>query len=127
MELVRLVIAFTPYEVLAQVTNTAAGGDVDSMKQLGMVIAGAHTALVLILLLHLLVVLLLRISLVVFIKATGPPLTFAFGSRSSSTCLPLTIRAMQQLGVLESTANLAGTFGTCMGQNACSVMQPHYF
>jgi L-cystine uptake protein TcyP (sodium:dicarboxylate symporter family) len=31
---------------------------------------------------------------------------------------------MQKLGVPETTANLAGTFGTCIGQNACSGMQP---
>jgi L-cystine uptake protein TcyP (sodium:dicarboxylate symporter family) len=124
MELVRLVISFTPYGVLATVTNTAAGGDVESVKQLGLVIAGAYTSLALIFVLHMVIVLVLRVSPITFVKAAAGPLLFAFGSRSSSACLPLTIRAMQQLGVPESTANLAGTFGTCIGQNACSGMQP---
>jgi L-cystine uptake protein TcyP (sodium:dicarboxylate symporter family) len=124
MELVRLVIDFTPYGVLATVTNTAAGGDVESVKEFALVLAGAYTALILIFGMHMLVLAMLRVSPVRYLKVAGGPLMFSFGSRSSSACLPLTIRAMQDLGVPETTANLAATFGTCMGQNACSGMQP---
>jgi L-cystine uptake protein TcyP (sodium:dicarboxylate symporter family) len=52
MELVRIVIGFTPYGVLATVTNTAAGGTLDSVKQLGLVIAAAYTSMALIFVMH---------------------------------------------------------------------------
>lgn len=125
MELIRIVIEFTPYDVLATVTNTAAGGTLDSVKQLGLVIAVVYTSMALIFLLHCVIVLLLggeSPRLVSGLPAAH--FAFAFGSRSSSACLPLTIQAMQKLGVPETTANIAGTFGTCIGQNACSGMQP---
>jgi L-cystine uptake protein TcyP (sodium:dicarboxylate symporter family) len=124
MELVRTVINFTPYGVLATVTQCAAGGDWDSVKQMGLIIAGAFTAMAIIFCLHLLIVTLLKVSPVTYLRQAGGTLLFAFSSRSSSASLPLTIRALQNLGVSEVTANLAATLGTCIGQNACSGVQP---
>jgi L-cystine uptake protein TcyP (sodium:dicarboxylate symporter family) len=124
MELVRMVINFTPYGVLGTVTNCAASGDWDSAKQLGLIIAAAFTVMIVIFALHLLIAMLMKVNPLVYIKQAAPPLLFAFSSRSSSACLPLTIRTLQNLGVPESTANLAATLGTCMGQNACSGVQP---
>jgi L-cystine uptake protein TcyP (sodium:dicarboxylate symporter family) len=124
MEIVHMVIDFTPYGVLAIVTNRAAEGTAESIKQLGLIIAAAFTAMIIIFALHMLIVLILRVNPVRYIKKAAPPLIFAFSSRSSSASLPMTIRSLRILGVPESSANLAATLGTCIGQNACSGMQP---
>jgi L-cystine uptake protein TcyP (sodium:dicarboxylate symporter family) len=124
MELVRIVITFTPYGVLGTMTICAANGDVDSAKQLATIIGGAFTAMALFFILHMIIVTLMKVNPIIYIRQAASTLIFAFSSRSSSACLPLTIRTMQNLGISESTANLAGTLGTCIGQNACAGMQP---
>jgi L-cystine uptake protein TcyP (sodium:dicarboxylate symporter family) len=57
-------------------------------------------------------------------KKTGAALLFAFTSRSSAATLPITIEGIRKLGVSEANSNLAGSFGTCIGQNACAGIYP---
>ncbi len=55
---------------------------------------------------------------------TASTYLFALTSMSSIATLPLTIKAQRSLGVSEETASLAGTLGTCIGQNACAGLYP---
>ena len=78
----------------------------------------------LIALLHLILLLLAGVNLRNYFRHTSNAYLFAFTSMSSVAALPLTIKGMQELGVKDSTANLAGSLGTCMGQNACAGLYP---
>jgi L-cystine uptake protein TcyP (sodium:dicarboxylate symporter family) len=124
MEVVYVVIGFTPYGVLGMVTVRAAEGDVTSLLNLGLIVAAAFTAMAMIFIMHMAICIVIGVNPVTYLRKTSAPLIFAFSSRSSSATLPMTIKAMESLGVTEATANLAGTLGTCMGQNACSGVQP---
>jgi L-cystine uptake protein TcyP (sodium:dicarboxylate symporter family) len=124
MEIVLIVINFTPYGVLGMVAVRAAEGDVASLLNLGLIVGAAFTAMRAIFVMHMVICIMMRVNPVTYVRKASAPLVFAFNSRSSSATLPMTIKAMQSRGVTEATANLAATLGTCIGQNACSGMQP---
>lgn len=124
MEIVDIVISLTPYGVLAIIAVRTASGSWTFIVQLGFIILIAYSALVIIFILHLAIAWLFGANPILYIKKVSPALIFAFSSRSSSATLPLTIKSMRSLGVSEINANLAGTLGTCIGQNACAGMHP---
>ncbi|STL56802.1 putative sodium:dicarboxylate symporter [Escherichia coli] len=52
-------------------------------------------------------------------------LTFAFTSRSSAASIPLNVEAQtRRLGVPESIASFAASFGATIGQNGCAGLYP---
>ncbi|MGL5763853.1 MAG: cation:dicarboxylate symporter family transporter, partial [Plesiomonas shigelloides] len=51
-------------------------------------------------------------------------LTFAFISRSSAASIPLSIEAQKRMGIPDSIANFAASFGANMGQNGCAGIYP---
>jgi L-cystine uptake protein TcyP (sodium:dicarboxylate symporter family) len=124
MKLVRLVIGFTPYGVLAISTVRAAQGSGAFIVQLGLIIIASFAALLAVFILHLAGGALLGVSPVVYLRKTAPALLFAFSSRSSAATVPLTIEAQRSLGVGEANANLAAALGTCIGQNGCAGVYP---
>ena len=68
---------------------------------------------------------LLKVNPILYLKKTAAPLIFAFTSRSSAATLPMTIKAQtDRLGVSKIHADLAGSFGTTIGQNGCAGVYP---
>ncbi|MDR0856522.1 MAG: cation:dicarboxylase symporter family transporter [Clostridiales bacterium] len=124
MEIVDFVIELTPYGVLGVIAARAAVGSAASILQLLMFVVASFAAMLVVFLAHLLIFRLTGVGLKNFFKKALPPLLFAFSSRSSAATLPLTIKAQRELGVSEANANLAGTLGTCIGQNACAGVYP---
>ncbi|MDR3262827.1 MAG: cation:dicarboxylase symporter family transporter [Clostridiales bacterium] len=124
MQIVDFVISFTPYGILAIIAVRAASGSWQFILQLGFIIIISFVALGAVFLLHLLIAFLSGVSPAKFIKKSSAALLFAFSSRSSAATLPLTIAAQKNLGVDEANANLAGTLGTCIGQNGCAGVYP---
>ena len=62
---------------------------------------------------------------ITYFKKALPTLSFAFTSRSSAGTLPLNIETQTKaLGVDETTANFAGSFGLSIGQNGCAGVYP---
>ncbi|MGV8890934.1 MAG: cation:dicarboxylate symporter family transporter [Pseudomonas sp.] len=54
-----------------------------------------------------------------------PVLTFAFTSRSSAATIPLSIEAQtSRLGIPQSIASFAASFGAAIGQNGCAGLYP---
>jgi L-cystine uptake protein TcyP (sodium:dicarboxylate symporter family) len=52
-------------------------------------------------------------------------LTFAFTSRSSAASIPLSIEAQtRRLGIPQSVASFAASFGATIGQNGCAGLYP---
>ena len=124
LKLVRLVIGFTPYGVLAISSVRAAQGSGAFIAQLGLIIIASFAALAVVFALHLITAALLGVSPAIFLRKTAPALLFAFSSRSSAATVPLTIEAQRGLGVSEANANLAAALGTCIGQNGCAGVYP---
>ncbi|MCG6396424.1 cation:dicarboxylase symporter family transporter, partial [Vibrio alginolyticus] len=54
-----------------------------------------------------------------------PVLTFAFTSRSSAASIPLSVEAQtRRIGIPDSIAGFAASFGTTIGQNGCAGIYP---
>lgn len=124
LKLVDYVIGFTPYGVLAIISVRMASTGWELVSQLGIVVIVSYIAMAIMMLIHLGILAISGVGPVRYLKKTAPALIFAFTSRSSSATLPLTIQAQRKLGVSEGNANLAGSFGTCIGQNACAGIFP---
>ncbi|MDF3008325.1 MAG: sodium:dicarboxylate symporter [Enterobacter kobei] len=65
------------------------------------------------------------ISPLKYFRKVWPVLTFAFTSRSSAASIPLNVEAQtRRLGVPESIASFAASFGATIGQNGCAGLYP---
>jgi L-cystine uptake protein TcyP (sodium:dicarboxylate symporter family) len=125
MHLVRLVIALTPYGVLALMTKVAASSDSQDIWNLLEFIAVSYLAIFLMFGVHGLLVSLTGLSPIAFFKKASPALVFAFTSRSSAATIPLNIETqVKALGNHPSIASLSASFGATIGQNGCAGIYP---
>lgn len=124
MQLVRMVMQFTPYGILALMTRVAGTSNGSDIVRLLTFIAASYVAILIMYVIHLIIVAAFGINPVVFIKKSVDALLFAFSSRSSAGTLPLTIEAQKKMGVSDGIANLAGSLGTSIGQNGCAGVYP---
>ncbi|AOA58954.1 L-cystine transporter [Acinetobacter larvae] len=125
MKLVRLVMTLTPYGVFALMTKVVASSDWMEMKNLAGFLVASYVALAIMFLLHALLVLILGVNPLRFFQKILPVLTFAFTSRSSAACIPLSIETQtRRLGIPESIASFSASFGTTIGQNGCAGLYP---
>ncbi len=125
MSLVRMVMAFTPYGVMALMTRVVAGSSLADILALGKFIVASYLAIAIMFLIHGGLLSLTGFNPKKFFTAVFPVLTFAFTSRSSAACIPLNVEAQtQKLGVPKSIANIAASFGATIGQNGCAGIYP---
>lgn len=125
MRLVKMVIALTPYGVLALMTRVIATSDGNAILTLiGFVIA-SYIAIALMFLVHALLVMLMGVNVKVYFERVWYVLTFAFVTRSSAATIPLTIRAqIEELNIPAPIANITASFGATIGQNGCAGIYP---
>lgn len=125
MHLVRLVMALTPYGVFALITKVVASSKLTDMINLGGFLVASYVGLAIMFIVHGLILAFSGVNPVRFFEKVTPVLTFAFTSRSSAASIPLSIEAQtQRLGVPESIASFAASFGTTIGQNGCAGLYP---
>ncbi|HDC5690643.1 TPA: L-cystine transporter [Staphylococcus aureus] len=125
MAIVTFVLRLTPYGVLAIMANTLSTSDFGAIWTLGKFLIASYAALITMYIIHLIILSLLGISPIRYIKKTLEVLIFAFTSRSSAGALPLNVQTQtRRLGVPESIANFAATFGLSIGQNGCAGIYP---
>ncbi|MBP6116114.1 MAG: L-cystine transporter [Neisseriaceae bacterium] len=125
MRLVRLIMTFTPYGVLALMTKIVADSNLHDIIQLGGFVVASYLGLGIMFLVHALLLSVTGINPLKFFKKAWPVLTFAFTSRSSAASIPLSIEAQtQRIGVPESIASFAASFGATIGQNGCAGLYP---
>ncbi|MBP1047654.1 cation:dicarboxylase symporter family transporter [Enterococcus sp. BWM-S5] len=125
MRIVTLVLRLTPYGVLALMTSVVATSDFEAILNLGKFVLASYAALIAVLLLHLVILAAIKINPLSYLKKAFPVLSFAFTSRSSAGALPLNIETQTKaLGVDETTANFAASFGLSIGQNGCAGVYP---
>lgn len=125
MKLVRLVMKLTPYGVLALMTKVVAGSNLQDIIKLGSFVVASYLGLAIMFGIHALLLSVNGINPMRFFRKVWPVITFAFTSRSSAASIPLSVETQtRRLGVPESIASFAASFGATIGQNGCAGLYP---
>ncbi len=125
MKLVRIIMAFTPYGILALMTKVVAGSNITDILNLLTFVVASYAAIAIMFSVHALLLVLNGVNIRRYLQNVWPVLTFAFTSRSSAATIPLNVETqIEKLGVPTSIANLAATFGATIGQNGCAGIYP---
>ncbi|WP_444894510.1 L-cystine transporter [Microbulbifer sp. TRSA001] len=125
MKLVRLVMAFTPYGVMALVTGLIAKSSMGDILNLLSFVLASFTAIGLMFLVHGLLLLFNGINPLHYFTKVWPVLVFAFSSRSSAATIPLNVETqVDQLRTSPAIANFSASFGATIGQNGCAGIYP---
>ena len=111
--------------VLALMTNVVAVSNVQDIIKLGGFVVASYLGLAIMFGVHAVLLTLNGINPLRFFRKVWPALSFAFTSRSSAATIPLSIEAQtRRIGVPESIASFAASFGTTIGQNGCAGLYP---
>lgn len=125
MKLVRLIMSLTPYGVFALMTKVVASSNFSDIINLAGFLVASYLGIAIMFVVHALVLRCSGVNPFIFFKKVMPVLTFAFTSRSSAASIPLSIEAQtRRLGIPESIASFAASFGTTIGQNGCAGLYP---
>ena len=125
MKLVRMVMALTPYGILALMTKVVAGSSLMDILQLLTFVLASYLAIAIMFLVHAMLLRLNGVRVTDYFKKVWPVLTFAFTSRSSAATIPLNVETqIDELKVPIPVANLSATFGATIGQNGCAGIYP---
>lgn len=125
MKLVQMIMALTPYGILALITRVVAGSDASDILNLLGFIAASYLAIAIMFGVHATLLVLSGINVIHYIQKVWPVLTFAFTSRSSAASIPLSVETqIDALNVPPPIANLAASFGATIGQNGCAGIYP---
>ncbi len=125
MRMVTFILRLTPYGILGLMTKTIATTNIAGIIALSKFVIANYVALLVMFAIHFLIILLMKLNPATYIKKVFPTLTIAFTSRSSAGTLPLTIETQtKKLGIPDSIANFAASFGTTIGQNGCAGVYP---
>lgn len=125
MRLVRMIMALTPYGILALITKVVAGSDAGDIANLITFIGASYLAIAIMFGVHALLITASGFNVVDYFKSVWPVLTFAFTSRSSAATIPLNVETqVDVLKVPVPIANLSASFGATIGQNGCAGIYP---
>ena len=125
MRLVQMIMALTPYGILALMTRVVAGSNAQDLWNLVEFVGASYVAIAIMFAIHRILLRLAGVNVRSYFKTVWPVLTFAFTSRSSAATIPLNVEAqVDGLKVPEPIANLSATFGATIGQNGCAGIYP---
>lgn len=125
MKMVTNILKLTPYGIFALMTNVLATTNYMEVYNLIKFVIASYIAIILMFVIHLIIVSLFGVNPIYYLKSVSSTLLFAFTSRSSLGTLPMTISVQKEkLNIDEGIANMAGTFGTSIGQNGCAAIYP---
>ncbi|MEJ4043881.1 L-cystine transporter [Erwinia sp. SLM-02] len=125
MKLVRLIMKLTPYGVMALMTKVVATSNLSDIIKLGSFVLASYLGLAIMFAVHALLLSVNGVNPLRFFRKVWPVITFAFTSRSSAATIPLSVEAQtRRLGVPESIASFAASFGATIGQNGCAGLYP---
>ena len=125
MKLVRLIMKLTPYGVMALMTKVVATSNMSDIIKLGSFVIASYLGLAIMFAVHALLLSVNGVNPLNFFRKVWPVITFAFTSRSSAATIPLSVEAQtRRLGVPESIASFAASFGATIGQNGCAGLYP---
>ena len=125
MRLVQMIMALTPYGILALMTRVVAGSNAQDIWNLVEFVGASYVAIAIMFAIHGILLGLAGVNVRSYFKTVWPVLTFAFTSRSSAATIPLNVETqVDGLKVPEPIANLSATFGATIGQNGCAGIYP---
>ena len=125
MRLVQMIMALTPYGILALMTGVVAGSNAQDLWNLVEFVGASYVAIAIMFAIHGILLRLAGVNVRSYFKTVWPVLTFAFTSRSSAATIPLNVETqVDGLKVPEPIANLSATFGATIGQNGCAGIYP---
>ena len=125
MRLVQMIMALTPYGILALMTRVVAGSNAQDLWNLVEFVGASYVAIAIMFTIHGILLGLAGVNVRSYFKTVWPVLTFAFTSRSSAATIPLNVETqVDGLKVPEPIANLSATFGATIGQNGCAGIYP---
>ena len=125
MRLVQMILALTPYGILALMTRVVAGSNAQDLWNLVEFVGASYVAIAIMFAIHGILLRLAGVNVRFYFKTVWPVLTFAFASRSSAATIPLNVETqVDGLKVPEPIANLSATFGATIGQNGCAGIYP---
>jgi uncharacterized protein len=125
MKLVHMIMALTPYGILALITKVVAGSNAADILNLLGFIAASYLAIALMFGVHALLIGVSGVSVPQYFRSVWPVLAFAFTSRSSAATIPLNVETqIEALKVPAPVANLSASFGATIGQNGCAGIYP---
>lgn len=125
MKLVHMIMALTPYGILALITKVVAGSDAADVLDLITFIGASYLAIAIMFSVHAVLLAMSGFNVARYFKSVWPVLTFAFTSRSSAATIPLNVETqIEQLRVPQPIANLSASFGATIGQNGCAGIYP---
>lgn len=124
-QLVRLIMALTPYGVMALMARMAASSNAADILNLGKFVIASYLGLAIMFGVHALLLTLTGVNPLTFFRKVMPALSFAFSSRSSAATIPLNVEVQtRRLGVPPTIASFAASFGATIGQNGCAGLYP---
>ena len=125
LRLVQMIMALTPYGILALITRVVAGSDASDILNLLGFIAASYLAIGVMFAVHAALLFFNGVNVIHYIRQVWPVLAFAFTSRSSAASIPLSVETqIDRLSVPSPVANLAASFGATIGQNGCAGIYP---
>ncbi len=125
MKLVRMIMALTPWGILALMTKVVAGSNAADILNLLNFVVASYVAIAIMFAVHALLLRLNGVDVSDYARQVWPVLTFAFSSRSSAATIPLNVETqVDKLGVPGPIANLSASFGATIGQNGCAGIYP---
>ncbi len=125
MKLVHMIMALTPYGILALMTKVVAGSNGADILNLITFVIASYIAIAIMFGVHSLLLRINGINVADYFRKVWPVLTFAFSSRSSAATIPLNVETqVEELEVPTPVANLSATFGATIGQNGCAGIYP---
>ena len=125
MRLVQMIMAMTPYGILALMTRVVAGSNAQDLWNLVEFVGASYVAIAIMFAIHGILLRLAGVNVRSYFETVWPVLTFAFTSRSSAATIPLNVETqVDGLKVPEPIANLSATFGATIGQNGCAGIYP---
>lgn len=125
MKLVHMIMALTPYGILALMTKVVASSNGRDILDLLSFIVASYVAILIMFGVHAILLRMNGVKITAHFKSVWPVLAFAFGSRSSAATIPLNVETqVEALKVPKPVANLSATFGATIGQNGCAGIYP---
>lgn len=124
-QLVRLIMTLTPFGVMALMTKMAATSNARDILNLGKFVVASYIGLAIMFGVHALLLALTGVNPISYFRKALPALSFAFSSRSSAATIPLSVETQtRRLGVPQTIASFAASFGATIGQNGCAGLYP---
>lgn len=120
-----LILDYMPWAVMALLANTIAQRGLSSILEVGKFIIALYIAAAIQFVIQLILLIVNGLNPVVYMKKSFATMLMAFTSRSSVSCLPMTIETLtKKLGVDQGTASFVAGFGTTAGMQGCAGIFP---